>query len=84
MEIAFRPVSAARARGIVAGRAKPIYGGPIHSGQLQSAHRAFARAELIGIDAHALEHRYEKPRERVVVLRVEGEVLAVLEAAASK
>ena len=61
-----------------------VYDGPIQSDQLQSVHRAFASAELIGLDAKALEHRCEEPREWVVVLGVEGEVLTVLEAAASE
>ncbi len=58
--------------------------GSIHSDQFQSVHRASAGTELISLDAKPLEHRYEQLRERVVVLRVEGEVLAVPEAAAGE
>ena len=54
------------------------------SRQLQPAQRALARAELVGLDAEALEHGDVEVRERVVVLLVESEVLTVLEAAAGE
>jgi PAS domain S-box-containing protein len=58
-----------------------IYGGWVHSNQLQSVHRAFASAELIGLESEALEHGYEQVRQRIVVLGVVSDVLAVFEAA---
>ncbi len=51
---------------------------------VQPPHRSCAAGEFIGFDAEALEHRDEEIGERVVVGLVEGEVLAVLVAAAGE
>src|SRR5262249_39908881 len=52
------------------------------SRHLQPAEGAAAGGELVRLDAQALEHGDEQVRQRVVLLLVEGEVLAVAEAAA--
>src|SRR3954447_11997551 len=52
--------------------------------QFQPAHGAGAGAELACFDAHAVQHRDEEIRQRVVALAIEYQVLAVFEAAASQ
>ena len=52
--------------------------------EFQSRQRPRARSELVGFDAKALEHAHEKIAQRRRVLRIEGEMLAVLEAAAGE
>src|SRR5262245_46479504 len=54
------------------------------SSHLQAAHRSGGGSELIGFDPHPLQHRDKQIGQRVVVNRVERQVLAVLEAAAGK
>ena len=52
------------------------------SGHFQPAHGAGGGGEAVGFDAQLLEHGDVEVRQRVVAPGVEGEVLAVLEAAA--
>ena len=52
--------------------------------RLHARHRPRAARELVRLDAHALQHGDEEIRQRLVVLLVEGEMLAVLEAAAGE
>ena len=54
------------------------------SRQFQSAHRSAAGRELVGLDPQPLEHRDEQVRQRIVVLGVERQVLAVPEPAAGQ
>ena len=54
---------------------------PRRPSSFQPPHRSRARRELVDLDAQALEHGDEQVRQRIVVRFVEGEVLAVLEAA---
>src|SRR5579883_489491 len=49
---------------------------------LQSRQRSFARTEFVNSQPESLQHGNEEIRERWAVLRIEGEVLAVLESAA--
>src|SRR5688572_25288957 len=51
---------------------------------LQPAHRARAGRELVRLQSHALQHRDEEIRQWIIVLRIEREMLAVLEAATCK
>ena len=54
------------------------------SHHFQSAHGAGGGGEAVGFDAELLEHGDVEVRQRVVALGVEGEVLAVPEAAAGE
>ena len=66
------------------GRAPPLRSGRGNSCQLQSAHRAGGRGELVGFDAHALEHRNVEVGQRVIVGLAECVMLAMPETAARK
>ena len=50
----------------------------------QSGQRSGAAAELVGGDAHPLQHAYKKIAQWRMIVFVEGQMLAVLEAAASQ
>src|SRR5437899_2261993 len=52
------------------------------SRHLQPAHGAGRGGEPVGFKPHPLQHRDEEVRERIIVLRVEADVLAVPESAA--
>ena len=52
--------------------------------RFQSLHRSRAAGELVGLDPLTLEHRDEEVGQRVIVLLVEGEVLAVFPASAGE
>lgn len=52
--------------------------------QIKAGHGAFAGGEVLGFDSLAVEEAHEEVWERVVFLLVEGEVLAVTEAAAGE
>ena len=54
------------------------------SRDFQTAHGAGGGGEAVGFDAELLEHGDVEVRQRVVVLGIEGEVLAVPEAAAGE
>src|SRR4051812_14211343 len=45
--------------------------------QFQAAHGASGGGEFVGLEGHALQHRDERVRERIIVLHVEREMLAV-------
>src|SRR4051794_2081257 len=47
------------------------------SGHFQPAHCPRRGGKLVRFQAHALQHRNEKIRQRIIVLHVEGEVLAM-------
>ncbi len=57
---------------------------PRCSYHLQPLHRARAAAEGVNLQPQTLEHRDEEVRQRVVVVQVEGQMLAVLKAAAGQ
>src|SRR4051794_16878126 len=52
--------------------------------QIEATHGAGGRGELVGLQAEALQHRDEEIWQRIIVLGVEGEMLAMLETAASE
>src|SRR3954470_16649517 len=54
------------------------------SGQFEAAHRSGGGGEFVGLQAHAFEHRDEEVRQRVIMLRIKGEVLAVPKTAAGE
>ena len=51
---------------------------------IESRQRPRAGAELVGLDAQPLQHAHVQVAQRRRLLRVEGQVLAVLEAAAGQ
>src|SRR4051794_98051 len=63
-------------------RSVPATFGNLH--HLQPTHGSPAGGKLVRLDSQALEHGDEEVGERVIVLLVEGEVLAVPEAAAGQ
>src|SRR5207302_9274730 len=56
----------------------------LRSRHLQPAHGAGGGGESVGLQPHALQHRDEEVRQRIVVGGIECEMLAVLEPAAGE
>src|SRR5882724_6449674 len=54
----------------------------VRSGEIQSAHGPGRGGEFVRLEGHALQHRDEEIRERVIMLCVESKVLSVLKATA--
>src|SRR5215204_3133498 len=53
-------------------------------GHFQASHGAGGGREAVSLQPHALEHGNEKIGQGVIMLRIEGEMLAVLEAASGE
>ena len=66
------------------GRLSAHPGGNPSRARLQSRERPRARPELVGVDAQSLEHAHIEIAQRRRVVLVEGQMLAVLEAAAGQ
>ena len=65
-------------------RARMILGRMVVLGHLQPSHGCFARGKTFHFEAEALKGAEVEVRERVVVLWVKGEMLAVLESTAGE
>src|SRR4051812_36375756 len=61
-----------------------VCGRRLRLSEVQAAHRAGGRCEFVRFQAHTLQCGHEKIWERIIAIGVEGEMLAVFEAAASE
>src|SRR5205085_10158586 len=52
--------------------------------KVQTTHRSCRRSKFIRFKTHALQHRYEQIRERIIAISIKCQMLAMFETAARK
>ena len=54
------------------------------SGKFETTHGSRGGSEFVGIDTHSLQHGHKQIWQRIVALRIESQVLSMLEASSGK